>query len=87
MLYSNSLIYVRRGWREVRYYIADYAENFQKLPKQPKYFNIYNTFFFQHNQQYDTLSPPPPCTRKLKAGIAYYYRFDFGVWTWNAQKQ
>jgi hypothetical protein len=23
------LIYVRRGWREVRYHIVDYAENFQ----------------------------------------------------------
>jgi hypothetical protein len=28
--------------------------------------------FFQHNQQYDTLLPIPPCTHKLKAGIAYW---------------
>ena len=25
----------------------------------------------QHNRQYDTLLPIPPCTHKLKAGIAY----------------
>jgi hypothetical protein len=36
------LICARRGWREVRYHIAVFAEKFQqKLPKQPKYFNIY----------------------------------------------
>ena len=30
-------------------------------------------YFFQHNQQYDTLLPPPPSlsAHKLKAGIAY----------------
>jgi hypothetical protein len=27
--------------------------------------------FFQLNQQYYTLLPIPPCTHKLKAGIAY----------------
>jgi hypothetical protein len=34
-------------------------------PAQPPF------LFFQHNQQYDTLLPIPPCMHKLKAGIAY----------------
>ena len=36
--------------------------------------------FLQHNQQYDTLLPIPPCTHKLKAGIPYYLSSNYELW-------
>jgi hypothetical protein len=69
---------------EVRYHIADYAENFNKNYRNNRNISIFTSIsyhsvitrppflFFQHNQQYDTLLPIIPCTHKLKAGIAYF---------------